>query len=99
MKADLHPTYHSTVTVTCLSCNHSFESGSTKEALTVELCSKCHPFFTGTQKIIDSARRVEKFQERLTKKPAKPARTKRAKITEKQAKRSEKQKEEIKKLA
>ncbi len=99
MQAKLHPTYHSAVKVTCLSCNNSFESGSTKEALTVELCSQCHPFFTGKQKIIDSARRVEKFQERLVKKAAKPARTKRAKLSEKKAKRSEKQKEEIKKLA
>ncbi len=99
MQAKLHPTYHSPVTITCLSCNNSFESGSTKESLTVELCSQCHPFFTGKQKIIDSARRVEKFQERLVKKGTKPARTKRTKLSEKKAKRTEKQKEEIKKLA
>lgn len=60
MKADLHPKYHST-TVTC-ACGESFETGSTSETLKVEICSKCHPFFTGKQKFVDTGGRVERFK-------------------------------------
>jgi len=67
MKKDLHPTYHPKAKVTC-ACGNSFTTGSTQKELKVELCSMCHPFFTGQQKIVDTARRVEKFQERMAKK-------------------------------
>jgi large subunit ribosomal protein L31 len=60
MKADLHPKYYKT-TVTC-ACGESFETGSTKERLKVEICSKCHPFFTGKQKFVDTGGRVERFK-------------------------------------
>lgn len=60
MKTDLHPKYYST-TVTC-ACGESFETGSTKESLKVEICSKCHPFFTGKQKFVDTGGRVERFK-------------------------------------
>ena len=60
MKADLHPKYYRT-TVTC-ACGESFETGSTSETLKVEICSKCHPFFTGKQKFVDTGGRVERFK-------------------------------------
>ncbi len=65
MRPDIHPNYHD-ITVTC-SCGNSFETRSTysKEALQVEVCSQCHPFFTGKQKIVDSAGQVEKFRKRF----------------------------------
>lgn len=63
MKTDIHPKYHRTK-VTCGSCGTTFETGSTKEELRVELCSNCHPFFTGEQRIVDSGGRVEQFKKR-----------------------------------
>jgi len=62
MKPGLHPNYKKT-TVTCV-CGESFESGSTKENLRVEICSKCHPFFTGKQRIVDTGGRVERFMKK-----------------------------------
>lgn len=63
MKADIHPQY-SEITVTC-SCGHVFETRSTLgKALHVEVCSACHPFYTGKQKIVDTAGRVEKFRQK-----------------------------------
>jgi large subunit ribosomal protein L31 len=63
MKQDIHPKYHQ-CTVTC-GCGNSFVTGSTREKITVEICSACHPFFTGTQKFVDTAGRVEKFQKKF----------------------------------
>ena len=63
MKADIHPTYYPEATVTC-ACGHTFTIGSTKEKVEVEVCSQCHPFYTGNEKIIDTAERVEKFKAR-----------------------------------
>lgn len=60
MKAAIHPAYHQ-ITVTC-SCGASFDSGSTKDSLTVDICSKCHPFFTGEMRFVDQLGRVEKYQ-------------------------------------
>jgi large subunit ribosomal protein L31 len=65
MKQGIHPEYSKT-TVTC-ACGESFETGSTKKEIRVEICSKCHPFFTGKQRIVDSGGQVEKFQKRLKK--------------------------------
>ncbi len=64
MKADIHPNY-SEVSVTC-SCGNSFKTSSTlgKEDLNIEVCSQCHPFFTGKQKIVDTAGRVDKFRQK-----------------------------------
>jgi large subunit ribosomal protein L31 len=62
MKADIHPTYDE-ATVRC-SCGNTFTTRSTKSDLHVELCSECHPFFTGKQKLVDSGGRVERFQRR-----------------------------------
>ena len=69
MKSKIHPQYFEEATINC-ACGASYKTGSTKNTISVELCAACHPFYTGTQTIIDSARRVEKFQERLTKKSA-----------------------------
>jgi large subunit ribosomal protein L31 len=62
MKTDLHPEYK-TVPVHC-SCGNTFETRSTSDALHVELCNLCHPFFTGKQRLVDSGGRVERFQRR-----------------------------------
>ncbi len=65
MKPDIHPNYND-ITVTC-SCGNTFATRSTygQDALQVEVCSQCHPFFTGKQKIMDSAGQVEKFRKRF----------------------------------
>ena len=63
MKTDIHPAYHTDAKATC-ACGASFIVGSTSEKLHVEICSQCHPFYTGTEKIIDTAGRVERFKAR-----------------------------------
>jgi len=63
MKEKIHPKYYPDAKVTC-SCGNSFTTGSTRQTLRVELCNKCHPFFTGEQKIIDTAGRVERFNKK-----------------------------------
>jgi large subunit ribosomal protein L31 len=65
MKEGIHPQYNK-VKVTC-ACGASFESGSTKKEIRVEICSNCHPFFTGKQRIVDSGGQVDKFKKRLEK--------------------------------
>ena len=64
MKKDVHPNYHE-VTVVC-ACGETFKTGSTKntDTIKVEICSKCHPFFTGKQKLVDTGGRVDKFNKR-----------------------------------
>lgn len=77
MKTDLHPTYHQKVTVTC-ACGNSFVTGSTVETLAVEVCSNCHPFYTGKQKLVDTTGRVDRFRQRLgeaKERAAKPKKT------------------------
>ncbi len=59
MKEKIHPKY-TKVMATCV-CGNTFETGSTRGAIKVEICSACHPFFTGTQKIVDTEGRVERF--------------------------------------
>jgi large subunit ribosomal protein L31 len=65
MKADIHPTYND-VAVTC-SCGNTFQTGSTyaKDEMHIEVCSECHPFYTGKQKVLDSAGQIEKFNKRF----------------------------------
>ena len=62
MKADIHPKYEE-ITVKCL-CGNQFQSRSTKSEISTEICSQCHPFYTGKQKLIDTAGRVERFRKR-----------------------------------
>ena len=64
MKRDIHPKYQR-LTVVC-ACGNSWETRSTSPSIHVEICSKCHPFYTGKQKLIDTAGRVERFQRRYS---------------------------------
>lgn len=100
MKKDTHPKYNVDAKVTCV-CGNSFATGSTLDEIKTELCSKCHPFFTGKQKLVDSAQRVEKFNKKI-KASASSKEIKNAK-TEKEAKRAEaktkaRAKKEVKKI-
>jgi len=63
MKKETHPEYYTDAKVSC-NCGNKFTVGSTQKEIKVEICSKCHPFFTGNEKVIDSAGRVEKFKAR-----------------------------------
>ena len=64
MKKDIHPQYYHKAEVVC-ACGAKFEVGSTLEKIKVEICSACHPFYTGNEKIVDTAGRVEKFKTRM----------------------------------
>jgi large subunit ribosomal protein L31 len=67
MKKNIHPKYYPNAKVKC-ACGNEFTVGSTKEYMEVEICSKCHPFYTGKEKIIETISQVQKFKERLKKK-------------------------------
>ncbi len=71
MRPKIHPEYHE-VNVVC-ACGNTFTTRSTKKDLRVEICSACHPFFTGKQKLVDSAGRVERFEKRYKKPVAETA--------------------------
>jgi large subunit ribosomal protein L31 len=74
MKNGIHPEYYK-ATVHC-ACGNTFEVGSTVKEINVEICSKCHPFFTGKQKLVDSAGRVERFKRKYAKfNKTKPSKT------------------------
>jgi len=64
MKKDIHPNYHQNAKISC-SCGNSFEAGSTLPEIKVEICSACHPFFTGKQKFIDTAGRIDRFKAKI----------------------------------
>jgi large subunit ribosomal protein L31 len=66
MKEKIHPKYFPKAKVKC-SCGNTFVVGSTKPEINIEICSKCHPFYSGKEKIIDTAGRVERFKKRLEK--------------------------------
>lgn len=72
MKKDIHPPYYNKAVVIC-SCGAKHVLGSTKEKMSVEICSKCHPFYTGKEKLVDTAGRVEKFKSRRKKAEEKKA--------------------------
>ncbi len=94
MKADIHPTYFPQAKIIC-ACGKTFITGSTSKEIHVELCSNCHPFFTGKQKLVDTARRVEKFHERAGKK-ATVATGKKVKMVKRAVRKAEKiAKEEV----
>jgi len=65
MKPDIHPAYHK-INAKC-ACGNEIATGSVNTALTVEICAACHPFFTGKQKLIDTAGRIEKFKKKYAK--------------------------------
>lgn len=85
MKTEIQPKYFPTASVEC-ACGNKFTVGSTKEKINVEICSKCHPFYTGTEKVLDSAGRVEKFRSRRAAAAAKPAKAPKEPKAEKVAK-------------
>lgn len=66
MKKDIHPIYYPQATVKC-ACGNTFTVGSTKELIETEICSACHPFYTGSEKYVDAAGRIEKFKARMEK--------------------------------
>lgn len=76
MKTETHPTYFPQAKVTC-ACGNTFTVGSTREQIEVEICSNCHPFYTGNDKVMDTAGRVEKFKARRA--AAKPKAAKKSK--------------------
>lgn len=65
MKKDIHPTYYPKAKVTC-ACGNAFEVGSTLPSIAVEVCSNCHPFYTGKEKLMDRVGQVQKFRKRLS---------------------------------
>jgi len=75
MKSGIHPTYHNKANVKC-ACGASYTIGSTDEEINVDICSACHPFYTGKQKLLDAAGRVDKFRARMAAaQKSKPAKT------------------------
>lgn len=66
MKEAIHPKYNSATAVSC-ACGNAFTTGSTTNTIRVEICGACHPFYTGQERLVDTARRVEKFQEKMSK--------------------------------
>jgi len=89
MKKTIHPEYFEKAKISC-ACGTTYVVGSTMPEISVELCAACHPFYTGKQKILDTARRVEKFGEKLTKKDAGKTVAKRAKQAARTANKKEK---------
>ena len=78
MKVDIHPKYFPKASVTC-ACGNKFFVGSTKEFIETEICAKCHPFYTGKEKMIDKVGRVQKFMDRSAKKSDVPKKVKKIK--------------------
>jgi large subunit ribosomal protein L31 len=95
MKKKIHPKYNSEVEVKC-ACGNTFKVGSTSETVNIEICSDCHPFYTGKEKLVDSTGRVDRFKQRLQKTSAikdaktKTKKTKKTSKTDKDSKKSDK---------
>jgi large subunit ribosomal protein L31 len=92
MKKDIHPTYQDTK-ISC-ACGAVLEAGSTKENIEVEICSQCHPFYTGKKKMVDTTGRVDRFKKlaekvKAKKESSKPAKVKKAKDSKKKAKKKD----------
>ena len=66
MQKDIHPTYYTDSKVKC-SCGHTWITGSTLKEIEVEICSNCHPFYTGNEKVLDTRGRIDRFKKRVTK--------------------------------
>ena len=88
MKTEIHPKYFAKAKITC-ACGNVLEVGATEEEIRTDICSSCHPFYTGTEKVIDTAGRIEKFKSRQTKKVS-GLKSKAAKKSEKRAKKESK---------
>ena len=99
MKKDIHPEYIEKAKITC-ACGASYDPGSTQGEIQVELCAACHPFYTGTQKIVDTARRVEKFHAKMKKAEGMDKTGKAAKKAKRSAKKDDSdQSDEVKPVA
>jgi len=99
MKTDIHPTYYPNAKVTC-ACGNTFEVGSTQETIEIEVCSACHPFYTGQDKMVDKVGQVQKFRRRVAAKEAKaldkkPSKAKTATVTPKPKKTTAKKREKV----
>ncbi len=79
MKQDIHPTYFASAVAIC-GCGKKFTLGSTVEKLEVEICSNCHPFYTGKEKLIDTAGKVEKFKQRRAAVASAPKKEKKVRV-------------------
>ena len=79
MKANIHPAYFPDAQVVC-ACGNTFTIGSTKQQIRVEICAKCHPFYTGAQKFVDTVGKIEKFQTQVKAAAAKQATVKAKKV-------------------
>jgi len=79
MKNNIHPQYYKNAVIACV-CGNIIKVGSTKEKTEVEICNKCHPFYTGAEKLIDAAGRVEKFKARKVKGESSPKRTTKTRV-------------------
>jgi large subunit ribosomal protein L31 len=87
MKQAIHPKYFENCQVSC-ACGNKFTTGSTVESIEVEVCSKCHPFFTGQQKFVDIKGRIDKFKEKMAQGATYKA-TKAKKVADKKAKKED----------
>jgi len=94
MKEKIHPEYKDTI-ISC-ACGEVIHTRSTKENLKIEICSKCHPYFTGKQKLVDTAGRVEKFKKRFAKKAKPKAKVQKEKTEEKAEEKKPQEKKEEK---
>ena len=81
MKKEIHPKWYKEAKISC-ACGHKFTAGATVPEIKVEICSQCHPFYTGQEKLVDTAGRVEKFEKKMA--VAKPKTKKREKKEERQ---------------
>ncbi len=79
MKSQIHPKYNEAAQVVC-SCGNSFTVGSTKDNIHVELCNKCHPFYTGVHRFVDTASRIDRFEMRRKQAVAKPKKEEKARV-------------------
>lgn len=82
MKTDIHPTYFPQAKITC-ACGNTFTTGATVPEIKLEVCSSCHPFFTGKEKLVDTEGRVERFERRMAAKSAPKVKKEAATRTEK----------------
>ncbi len=93
MKKDIHPEYYPEAVISC-ACGNKFTVGSTRKEIQVEICSACHPFYTGKQKLLDTARRVDKFQKRTEAKSEKVVSKAEKKVKQKTLKAAKKAEQE-----
>ncbi len=93
MKKDIHPKYNPNAKAVCI-CGHSFAVGSTLEKIEVEICSQCHPFYTGEEKVIDRAGRVERFKIRREEAKTRQEKEKEIKKARAEREKAKKKKEE-----